>query len=435
MTALPDLVVQRVPLAALAPNPRHTRRVSAAQIRRIRRSVEAFGFNVPILVDSQNRIICGHVRVEAMKALGFTEVLAILLEHLSPEQIEAFGIAENRLVETGEFDDAALGLVLKDLSLLDLDFSLDVTGFAMAEIDVKIDAVDQTPDQDADDEPVEAGPSVVKLGELWTLGRHRLICGSALEQTTYERLMMGELAAMVFTDPPYGVAISGHVKANGKNTHREFVMGGAEMSSSELTTFFTTAWRCCADYSVDGSLHYAFIDGAHLFEMLTATHTVFDRQLALCVWSKSPGMGSFYRQAHELVVVSKKGTAPHQNNIQLGKFGRNRTTVWSHPGARVFLQSAEDGDLMAGHPTPKPVRLVVDALLDASSRGDIVLEPFCGSGSTLIAAERTGRRCRAIELDPEYCDLTIRRWQRHTGETAVREDGVNFTDLERQEAV
>ncbi len=434
MTALPNLVVETVLLTALIVSPRHTRRALPAQIRRVKRSIEAFRYNVPILIDRHNRIIAGMIRVEALKALGYTHAPAIRLEHLSPEQAEAFAIAENRLVETGEFDDAMLGLVLKDLSALDLDFSPDVTGFSLPEIDVKIDGLDPVEVRDADEEPVRPGPAVVKLGDLWTLGRHRLICGSALETQTYERLMQGDLAAMVFTDPPYGVGISGHVKANGKTTHREFVMGGAEMSSSELTTFFTTAWRLCSDYSVDGSLHYAFIDGAHLFEMLTATHAVYDRQLALCVWSKPPGMGSFYRHAHELIVVSKKGKAPHQNNIQLGKFGRNRTTVWSHSGAGTFLRSAEDGDLMAEHPTPKPTRLVVDALLDASSRGDVILEPFCGSGSTLIAAERTGRRCRAIELDPLYCDLIIRRWQRHTGDVAVREDWVAFNTLEQQEA-
>lgn len=434
MTNQTDLVIERVLISSIRTNPRHTRKCTAAQIKRVKRSIQAFGYNVPVLVDRNGQLIAGHVRVEALRALGYTEVLAIRLEHLTPEQVEAFAIAENRLVETGEFDDAMLGLVLKDLSALDLEFSLDVTGFSMPEIDLKIDALDQVEDRDADEEPVRPGPAVVKLGDLWTLGRHRMICGSALETQTYERLMQGDRAAMVFTDPPYGVGISGHVKANGKTTHREFVMGGAEMSSSELTTFFTTAWRLCSDHSVDGSLHYAFIDGAHLFEMLTATHAVYDRQLALCVWSKPPGMGSFYRHAHELVVVSKKGKAPHRNNIQLGKFGRNRTTVWSHSGAGTFLRSAEDGDLMAEHPTPKPTRLVVDALLDASSRGDVILEPFCGSGSTLIAAERTGRRCRAIELDPLYCDLIIRRWQRHTGDVALREDGVAFNTLEQQEA-
>lgn len=392
--------------------------------------------NVPILVDRYGRIISGHVRWAALKALGHTDVLIIRLEHLSEAQAEAFAIAENRLVETGEFDEVQLGLVFTDLSRLDLDFSLDVTGYTMAEIDLKIenlDGSDAEPD-DADDQPPKPGPAVVRPADLWILGQHRLFCGSSLERATFERLMGAERAAMVFTDPPYGVAISGHVKANNKTSHREFIMGGAEMSPSKLTSFFRTAWELCSDYSVDGSLHYAFIDGAHLFEMLTATHAVYDRQLALCVWAKTPGMGSFYRHAHELVVVSKKGKAPHQNNIQLGKFGRSRTTVWSHAGAGVFLKSGEDSDLVSGHPTPKPTRLVVDALMDASSRGDIVVDPFCGSGTTLIAAERLGRRCRAIELDPLYCDLIIRRWQRHTGEVAVREDGVLFSTLEAEAA-
>lgn len=428
------LQIEMIPIDRLNPNPKNARKHSPAQVRQIAGSIRAFRFNVPLLVDDTMTVLAGHGRLLACKSLGYTELPVIRLDHLSEAQAKAFAIAENRLVEAGAWDDALLGEIFTELSALELDFSLDVTGFSLPEIDVILEGAGDEDEADADDVPLDPGPSVVRPGELWRLGDHRLLCGSSLEAGSYEALLGGERAAMVFTDPPYGVAISGHVKAKGKTRHREFAMGGAEMSSPELTAFFTQAWRLCAAHSLEGSLHYAFIDGAHLFEMLTATNAAYDRQVGLCVWYKTnAGMGSFYRSAHELVVISKKGSAPHQNHIQLGRFGRHRTTVWTHPGAGVFLKSAEDADLMAQHPTPKPVRLIVDALLDASSRGDVILEPFCGSGSTLIAAERTGRRCRAIELDPLYCDLTIRRWQRHSGQAAVRDaDGTVFSDLEAE---
>lgn len=436
MTAIdiPELAIEWVPTDKLTPNPKNARKHSPAQVRQIAESIRAFRFNVPLLVDDAMTVLSGHGRLMACKMLGYSRLPVIRLGHLSDAQAKAFAVAENRLVEVGAWNMDLLAEVFSDLSALELDFSLDVTGFSTPEIDLMIEGLGEEADDDADDTPIDPGPSVVRPGELWRLGDHRLLCGSALEADSYDVLLGEARAAMVFTDPPYGVAISGHVKAKGKSRHREFAMGGAEMSSSELTAFFTQAWRLCAAHSLEGSLHYAFIDGAHLFEMLTATNTAYDRQVGLCVWHKTnAGMGSFYRSAHELVVISKKGSAPHQNHIQLGRFGRHRTTVWTHAGAGVFLKSAEDADLMAQHPTPKPVRLIVEALLDASSRGDVILEPFCGSGSTLIAAERTGRRCRAIELDPLYCDLTIRRWQRHCGQQAVRDaDGATFSDLEAE---
>jgi DNA modification methylase len=430
-----ELAIERVPIDQLRRNPNHTRKNCPKQVRRISKSIRSFRFNAPLLVDDNLMVLSGHARLEACKSLGFRQVPVIRLRHLGEDRAAGFAIAENKLAETGEWDFEALGRVLGELHhrIPELDFSLDATGFDDAEIEALIFDVDETAAAEPDEPPIDPGPAVCRPGDRWTLGRHVLVCGSSLEQDAYDLLMSEERAAMVFTDPPYGVAISGHVKTKGKSGHREFAMGGADMSSSELTAFFTQAWRLCSAFSLEGSLHYAFIDGAHLFDMLTSTRAVYDRQVSLCVWHKTnAGMGSFYRQAHELVVVSKKGSAPHQNHIQLGRFGRNRTTVWSHAGAGVFLKSAEDADLMGQHPTPKPVRLIVDALLDASSPNDVVLEPFCGSGSTLIACERTQRRCRAIELDPLYCDLTIRRWRRHCGQEAVRQDGMTFTRLEAE---
>lgn len=435
MSALPNLAIETVLLTALIVSPRHTRRALPAQIRRVTESIKAFRYNVPILIDGQNRIIAGVVRVAALKALGYTHVLAIRLEHLTPEQVEAFAIAENRLVETGEWDDNNLGLVFSELSPLDLDFAVDVTGFATAEIDLKITGLDDQNDKadDPDDQPVTSGPEVVRPGDLWTLGRHRLICGSALDREVWIRLMAGCLAAIMIADFPYNCVISGHVSSTSK--FREFAMAAGEMTPAEFQAFLLEACRLMAEFSADGALSYKFMDWRNVERLLAAASEAFQALVNICIWVKpSGGMGSFYRSAHEMIVVSKAGKAPHQNHVQLGRFGRDRRNTFFYPGANSFLRSGEDAEFAGLHATPKPVQMLADILMDASSRGDLVVDPFCGSGSTLIAAERMGRRCNAIELDPLYCDLIIRRWQRHTGEVAVREDGVAFTTLEQAEA-
>tara|TARA_R110002051_G_scaffold41530_7_gene86163 strand:- start:52551 stop:53873 length:1323 start_codon:yes stop_codon:yes gene_type:complete len=427
-------VLEQIAIGELQPDPKNARKHSPAQVRQIAASIEAFGFNTPILVDRDNLIISGHGRLLALQRLGRSHAPVIRLEHLSPGAARAFAIAENRLVETSVWDEDLLSEHFQALSALDLDFSLDVTGFTMAEIDLKIEGFDDDAADDADDAPVDPGLSVVRPGELWHLGDHRLLCGSSLESESYVQLFGDERAAMVFTDPPYNVPISGHVSGKGRRKHREFVMAAGEMSEPDFNAFLSQACRLMAEFSADGSLHYLFMDWRHLHGLLAASRGAYDDLVNICVWAKpNGGMGSLYRSAHELVLVCKKGRSPHQNNVQLGRFGRNRTNVWQYAGANSFLRSAEDADLIGQHPTPKPVQLVADALLDSSSRGDIVMDPFCGSGSTLIAAERTGRRCRAIELDPLYCDLTIRRWQRHSGQQAVREaDGASFCELEAE---
>lgn len=427
-------IIEQIAIGELQPDPKNARKHSPAQVRQIAASIEAFGFNTPILVDRNNLIISGHGRLLALQRLGRSHAPVIRLEHLNPEAARAFAIAENRLVETSVWDENLLSEHFQALATLDLDFSLDVTGFSMAEIDLKIEGLGDDAADDPDDAAVAPGPTVTRTGDLWILGEHRLLCGTSLEAETYTRLLGDERAAMVFTDPPYNVPISGHVSGKGRRKHREFVMAAGEMSEPDFNAFLGQACRLMAEFSQDGSLHYLFMDWRHLHGLLAASRAAYDDLVNICVWDKGVGgMGSLYRSAHEFVLVCKKGRAPHRNNVQLGRFGRNRTNVWQYAGANSFLRSAEDADLMGQHPTPKPVQLVADALLDASGRGEVVLEPFCGSGSTLVAAERTGRRCRAMELDPLYCDLTIRRWQRHSGQAAVREsDGASFGALEAE---
>jgi DNA modification methylase len=344
-------------------------------------------------------------------------------------------IADNRLTEIATWDDRLLAQQLKDLSLSGLDFSLEVTGFMTAEIDLRINSLEDQPARDADPADVlpevSAGPPVSKIGDAWLLGRNRLLCGSALDTLAFTALMGQEHAATVFTDPPYNVEIDGHASGLGAIHHRPFVMAAGEMDKAEFTAFLGQALRNLAAFSAAGSLHYICMDWRHLEELLAAGAEAYGELKNLCIWVKdNAGMGSLYRSQHELVLVFKERGGAHRNNIQLGQFGRNRSNVWNYPGANSFARSGAEGNLLALHPTVKPVAMVADAILDCSSRADIVLDAFLGSGTTVIAAERTGRRCYGIELDPGHLDTTIRRWQALTGGMAWHSaGGRSFDDL------
>jgi DNA modification methylase len=420
------------PVGQLKPDPANARRHSRKQIRQIAGSIEAFGFNVPILVDAELKVIAGHGRLLACRELGRADVPTISLEHLNEAQARAFMIADNRLTEIASWDDRLLGEQLRELSELNLEFSLELTGFDMAEIDLLIEGACGVPEEDADDlhPPVGSGPAIARPGDLWLLGRHRVHCGSALEAEAYRILMQEDRAAMVFTDPPYNVPIDGHVGGLGTIRHREFAMAAGEMDEAQFTDFLARALGLLAGHSVDGALHFICMDWRHMGELLAAGRRAYTELKNLCVWTKdNPGMGSLYRSQHELVFVFKHGREPHRNHIQLGRYGRNRSNVWNYPGANSFSRSGAEGNLLALHPTVKPVALVADALRDCSGRGEIVLDGFLGSGTTLIAAERTGRSCRGLELDPAYVDTAIRRWQALTGERGRHaESGRLFDD-------
>ena len=428
-----QLVVEQVPLDTLTLDPENARLHKPAQIKQIAKSIEAFGYNAPILVDRDGKVLAGHGRLMACRQLGRTDVPVIRLEHLTPAQARAFAIADNRLGETSTWDEKALAGHFKVLAELDLDFSLEATGFTMGEIDLKIEGLgDPVADDDPDDAPAPSGPAVANLGDLWTLGSHKVLCGDSLEAASYARLMGDERAAMVFTDPPYNVPIDGNVSGKGKTHHREFGMASGEMSEAEFVAFLTQACQLMAEVSTNGSIHFICMDWAHLFALMSAGRDAYDAMLNICVWAKPNGaLGGVYRSAHEMVAVFKNGRAAHRNNVKLGRFGRNRTNVWNYASANRFGRG-EDADLTSQHPTPKPVQMIADAILDVTERGDIVLDPFLGSGTTLIAAQRVGRIARCIDMDPLYVDLAIRRWQRLTGDQAVRHDGATFNDLANQ---
>jgi DNA modification methylase len=383
------------------------------------------------------KVIAGHGRVLACAELGLTEVPTVRLEHLSEAQTRAFMIADNRLTENSEWDERLLAEQLKELSTLELDFSLEATGFEMGEIDLRIEGLTPEPERDdpADALPeVQTGPAVTRPGDLWLLGSHRAFCGSALEEGAYTALMQSETAAMVFTDPPYNVRIDGNVSGLGAIHHREFAMASGELSEAEFTAFLSRTCSLLARHSVEGSLHFICMDWRHTGELLAAGREAYTEWKNLCVWTKdNGGMGSLYRSQHELVFVFKHGHAGHRNNVQLGQFGRNRSNVWRYPGANSFARQTDEGNLLALHPTVKPVAMVADAILDCTARGEVVLDAFLGSGTSVIAAERVGRRGYGLELDPMYVDTIIRRWQAFSGDEARHAASAqSFNDLDKE---
>jgi 16S rRNA G966 N2-methylase RsmD len=416
------LAVTYYPIDRLRLDPKNPRSHSAKQIAQIARSIESFGFNVPILVNSQLDVIAGHGRVLACRRLGWKEVPTICLGHLSETQARAYMIADNRLTEISDWDERLLAEQLRDLAALDLDFSLEVTGFEMAEIDLRIEGLslneDAGPDP-ADALPACSGRTVTEGGDLWILGQHRVICGDALDASTYARLLDGKRAAMVFTDPPYNVPIVGHASGLGKVRHSDFAMAVGEMDEARFTSFLRDAFRLLTKSAMDGAIHFICMDWRHIGEVLAAGEGTYSELKNVCVWVKNnAGMGSLYRSQHELVFVFKQGRGVHHNNVQLGRFGRHRSNVWSYPGVNFFGRGTDEGNLLQLHPTVKPVTLIADAMMDCSARGDVIMDAFCGSGSTVVAAERTGRLCYGIELDPAYVDATVRRWQTFTRDVA-----------------
>ena len=397
-------------------DPKNPRRHTPQQVEQIARSIQTFGFTNPVLVDRTGKVIAGHGRLAAAETLKLEAVPVIALEDLSPSQARAYLIADNRLAEHATWDRELLAENFALLSQEDLTFDLTVTGFELPEIDMLLN--DEEAGVDPDDIPIKPGPAVSRLGDIWQCGPHRVVCGDALDPEALEVLMQGEKASVVFTDPPYNLKVS-DISGLGKRQHREFAFASGEMSSTTFTDFLQRAMTQLAAHSVEGAIHYVCMDWRHMVELQAAAAPVYSELKSLVVWAKEAGgMGSLYRSQHELIFIYKVGKGAHRNNIQLGRFGRNRTNVWQYSAPRKF-GSDNEGDLLAEHPTPKPVAMIADALMDVSNRGEIVLDTFLGSGSTLIAAERVGRIARGVELDPQYVDLTIRRWQRQTGRSAI----------------
>jgi DNA modification methylase len=401
-------------IGSLRPFPNNPRSHPENQLAALMKSVNQF-WTVPILVDESLTILAGHARWVVAKRLGITEVPTIMIVGLSESEKRSVVIADNRLPEQAVWDFDLLREHFKEL--INLDFDVELSGFSTGEVDLILDsnAAQEIPDA-ADDTSgfVLDGPAISKLGDIWELGRHRLHCEDALKRTSYYRLMQGDIAQMMATDPPYNVPIVGHAMGRGKIRHRNFKSAAGEMSPAEFTGFLEQFISQAVAFSHDGSVHYIFMDWRHLPELLDAALPLYTEWKALLVWNKTnAGQGSFYRSKHELIAVFKNGTGAHINNFGLGEKGRSRTNVLDYPSVNS-LHPARRGDL-ALHPTVKPIALVADLIRDCSKRNGIILDPFGGSGTTILAAERTGRIARLIELDPLYVDVAVRRWQKITG--------------------
>jgi DNA modification methylase len=410
-------------------NPRNARTHSPRQVEQIAASVREFGWITPIVVDEDGVVLAGHGRLQAARLLGLTGVPTVEVKHLTAARKRAFMLADNRLAELAGWDESLLTIELKELSNLNIDFDFEVTGFGTVDLDRLEAAAPIKPSkQEVVPELERDHPAVTTLGDLWKLGQHLLLCGSALEEASYAKLLGEQRVQMVFTDPPYNVKTDGHVCGLGSVHHPDFQMAAGEMSESEFTRFLATFMGLATRYSGDGAIHQICMDWRHVAEVLAASRDIYEFK-NLCVWNKTnAGMGTFYRSKHELVFVFKVGNAPHINNFGLGEMGRYRTNVWDYAGVNTFKRGRMDE--LRTHPTVKPLPLVIDALKDCSTRRGVVLDPFVGSGTTLLAAEKTGRVGRAIELDPYYVDAAIGRWQALTGEAAVHGGtGKTFDEL------
>lgn len=420
MHARDSETLQTVETNALKPNSRNARTHSPKQIRQIAESIKTFGFTNPVLIDETGTILAGHGRVEAAKLLGLETVPCRILASMTGAQKRAYLLADNKLALNAGWDEELLAAELGELQHLDLNFELEITGFSIPEIDNLIEGLEpDEPGDPADDLPAPDGPALCRTGDVWRLGRHRLICGDALDAAVVAKLMDGEKARMAFTDPPYNVPIDGHVSGLGKIKHREFAMASGEMSADEFTEFLQKAFGNLAEVSIDGAIHFICMDWRHMGEMIAAGTEVYSELKNLIVWAKdNGGMGTFYRSRHELIFAYKVGDAPHVNTFELGQHGRYRTNVWTYRG--VNTMKAGRMEELALHPTVKPVQMIADAIKDVSGRGDIVLDLFGGSGSTLIAAEKTGRRAFLCEIDPIYCDRIIRRWEKFAKDDAEK---------------
>jgi DNA modification methylase len=412
-----NLQIQQIDISRLRTSPKNARLHSKSQIHQIAGAIREFSFINPVIVDQRNQIVAGHGRFEAAKLLGLASIPIVRVEHLNKHQLRAYALADNKIAQNASWDHNLLAVELEELSKLDLGFDLELTGFSTPEIDVLLE--ETSPSQENFDEvPPLAKSAVSQQGDVWQLGDHLLFCGDALDDASYQALLNTEKVRLVFADPPYNVKIQGHVSGLGKARHREFAMAAGEMSDAEFRSFLSKFMRLVADHSLNGAIHFVCIDWRSLDSVLETGKKIYKELKNICVWNKdNGGMGSFYRSKHEMICVFKSGTATHINNIELGTHGRYRTNVWDYPG----LNSSKRGRLreLQMHPTIKPCALVIDAIKDCSHHGDLVLDPFGGSGTTIIAAEKSGRKARVIELDPLYVDVAIRRWEKMTRRSAV----------------
>jgi DNA modification methylase len=427
------LRIDWVPIATLRPNPRNPRTHSRRQIKQLAANIRRFGFTNPVAVDGDRMILAGHGRVDAARLAGLTEVPIIRLDHLAPAQRRAYLIADNRIAEQAGWNRELLAIELGELvELLPIEgCDISLTGFEMAEVDLLLaDMASSTvPPEDVLPPLPASGEAITRRGDMWLLGKHRLLCGDARRGRDFVRLMNGGTAAAVITDPPYNLRV-GAIGGRGKTRHPEFAFASGEMLPAQFQAFLAQTLGHGVGVSANGAVHYIFMDWRHIGDLIEVGQSgLYGEMLNLVVWNKSnAGQGSFYRSQHELIGVFRVGEQSHRNNIELGRFGRNRSNVWTYAGANSFGGGRDEA--LATHPTVKPVALIADAILDCTARGDMVLDQFAGSGTVLLAAEKVGRVAYAMEYEPRYVDAGILRWQRFTRRDAtLAGDGRSFEEI------
>lgn len=428
----PDLLpcIERLPVASLRPNPKNARTHSRKQIRQIAASIRRFGFLNPVLIDDADMVIAGHGRLEAARREGLEQVPVIRFSHLTEEEKRVYAIADNRFAELAGWDREILAVELGELIELlpAAGFDISLTGFAVPEIDALI--ADMAPPKAVaeDDLPDLPAHPITRRGDIWHLTKHRLLCGDAQNAADFAVLMNGESAAAVFCDPPYNRRVS-EIGGRGHVQHPEFAFASGEMSAGQYRKFLAATLGHGIRVSHAGAVHFVCIDWRHVADLVEVGRDLYETMLNLVVWNKTnPGQGSLYRSQHELIGVFAVAGGAHRNNVELGRFGRNRSNVWTYPGVNTF--GRDRMETLAAHPTVKPVALVADALLDCTARGEVVLDQFAGSGTTILAAEKVGRVCYAMEYAPAYVDVAIERWQRSTKlEATLAGDGRTFEEI------
>jgi DNA modification methylase len=425
------------PIRSISRNRANARTHSKKQIRKLARSMEVAGPLAPVVIDERFVLLAGHARVDARQEGGHAVVPVVQIYGLSDAQKRAFLIADNRIALDAGWNRAKLAEQIPELTVLfdEAGMTLEDTGFEIAEIDeIVADFADDGGDPDDDiSASILAGPPVLKTGDLMTLGNHRLLVADARDTTAIDRVMAGQEAAAAFLDPPYNVPIR-NTGGRGQFKHEDFAFASGEMSRPQFVRFLTGGLEEAARVSRPGAIHFVCMDGKHIRDLIEAGEAVYEAFVDLVTWVKTnAGQGGLYRKQSEFIGVFRVGGAPHRNNVQMGKFGRNRSNVWTYAGANTFRAGRMDD--LAAHPTVKPLRLVADALKDVTAPGDVVLDTFLGSGTTILAAERVGRRALALEIDPKYADIAVRRWQAATGRDAIHaETALTFDDLQKQRA-
>ena len=422
--------IEWAPIATVRPNPKNARTHSRRQIRQIAASIRKFGFLNPLIVDERNMILAGHGRFEGARLEGATHVPIIRFDHLSEAQKRAYVIADNKIAEQAGWNREMLAIELGELiSLLPVEeLDVSITGFETGEIDLLF--ADMASAQSGPEDVIPPFPetAITRRGDLWRLGKHRLLCGDAREPKDFDRAMSGASAAAVFCDPPYNLRVRA-IGGRGRVQHSEFAFASGEMSQAQFRNFLSQTLGNGVRVSVDGAVHFVCMDWRHIGALIEVGRELYGDMLNIVAWVKSnAGQGSFYRSQHEFIGVFRVGDEPHRNNVELGQFGRNRSNVWTYAGVNTFGKGRKEA--LAAHPTVKPVALVADALIDCTARGDVVLDQFLGSGTTILAAEKVARVAVGIEYEPRYVDVAILRWQRMTKlEAILAGDGRSFEDI------